>query len=184
MSTAWCVTVDQELADTQNLAPSKAIAKNLDALEAAADELGICSLYEYVSRSKEEYESLLEGLEHEQVEAQLNELDMKAFAESAEFQEMMKSFADTPGFQELVQMVKNSENMEDFVKQVLPEEAPEEEWFDPQLGVEQLSALAEHVQANSQEFTDQEQLLQDLTAARNVLSQAGRQQARFHFTVD
>ncbi|MDX2214381.1 MAG: hypothetical protein SFY66_13910 [Oculatellaceae cyanobacterium bins.114] len=84
----------------------------------------------------------------------------------------------------LTEMISiSAEDLENLLDEPV-EDALEEQWFSPQVGLATVTALSTFVEANADQFDHSPQLLEDLAEVKHYLELAEQHNVQFHFSVD
>jgi hypothetical protein len=158
-----------------------AFARNWDAINDAAQDLGLLSPFDFVSETPEEYAEMMKDVK--EVEKELQSFDIDDIKNNSEFKDLMQQLGDDPSVQKLLESLQGAQSPEQILGQAFPEQSPGEEWYEPAEGVEFLEQLAAALKTSSGTFKQSDELQREVQEMTRTLEAAGQQGVKFYFAL-
>jgi len=157
-----------------------AFARNWDAINDAAQDLGLLSPFDFVSETPEEYAEMMKDVK--EVEKELQSFDIDDIKNNPEFTDLMQQLGDDPNVQKLIASLQGAQTPEEILVQAFPDQSPGEEWYEPSEGVEFLEQLQGALK-NPGTFKQADQLQRELKEMTQALQAARDQGVKFYLAL-
>src|SRR5262245_43386995 len=157
-----------------------AFARNWDAINDAAQDLGLLSPFDFVSETPEEYAEMMKDVK--EVEKELQSFDIDDIKNNSEFKDLMQQLGDDPSVQKLIASLQGAQSPEEILGQAFPEQSPGEEWYEPAEGVEFLEQLQEALKEPGS-FKQADALQREVKEMTRTLEAAQQQGVKFYLAL-